>query len=700
MMNIVQRYWDGLKRSFTPANGYTEPVFLYLGGEDRDAAAPSYLTTSITVMQCNRLRAQLLSSLPLKAYKVSKSGKKTEVTSGALVELLQKVNPFWTASRLLEMTEMSLGVFDLGCFWFVNKDRSGTPKEIWWARSDLVTVKRSNSEYISYFEYQVPNSGQIIRFERDEVIWFRYPNPGNEFSSLTPLRSAMLAADTSYAAMVSNRLMFKNGMQVAGVIGPPENKSFTQEQANDLEEGVSRRFRGADKAHRWMVMRYDIKFQPSTVTPKDAEFLGTLQWGKEEIANAYGVPLDMIGGQRTYENVSASEFGFWQRTMIPEARFIATELTEQLLPLFPGEADLVEFDFADVPVLQEAERARWATDKEQIAAGVMTINEWRDEKGKSKLPYGDVWWAPVNLVPVNSGEDLILPQGASVVADKGDAALPPGETPPRMIAASTTRAVAYGSPEHEAAYRAHVRQTDRHERRVADVTADLFRRQKKSVLSRLRRDRTALSTREAAEVFDEPFEMAKWRKTFQQTIKPVLTEVVQDIGTDALVSMGLSIAFDVKQPHVMRAIERQAQQFAQRINDTTWDALRTSLSEGINNGESIDALAARVEDVMGDRIRSSGEVIARTEVNRASSTGDIESWRQTGVVAGKRWNAALDDRTRATHVEAHGQQVRLDDDFSVGSATGPGPGLMGVAKEDVQCRCYLTPILDVEWVEP
>lgn len=694
-MNIVQRYWDGLKRSFSPAQGYTDPVFLYLGGDERANAAPSYLTTSITVMQCNRLRAQLLSSLPLKAYKVSKSGKRTEVTNGPLVELLQKVNPFWTNARLLEMIEMSLGIWG-EAYVFVNK-AGRTPKELWWARADLVTVKRSNSDYISHFEYHVPNSGQVIRYERDETLWFHYPNPGDEFEGLSPLQAAMLAADTSYAAMVSNRLMFKNGMQVAGVIGPPDGKSFTPEQASDLEEGVSRRFKGADKAHRWMVMRYDIKFQPSTVTPKDAEFLGTLQWGKEEIANAYGVPLDMIGGQRTYENISASEMAIWQRTMIPEARFIATELTEQLLPLFPGEADLLEFDTSDVAVLQEAERAKWATDKEQIAAGAMTINEWREEKGKDALDWGDVWWAPGTLVPITNADDPTPPPATPKTEPAPDPALPPGETPPRMIAASTTRAVAYGSPEHEAAYRAHVRQTDRHERRVAEVTADLFRRQKSSILGKLRRDRPALNTREAAEVLDEPFDKAKWEKTFKQTIKPVLTEVVQDIGTDALVNMGMSAAFDVQNPNVLRAVEKQAQQFAQRLNDTTYEQLQASLSEGIGKGESIDALASRVEDVMGDRIRSSGEVIARSEVNRASSTGDIEAWRQTGVVVGKRWNAALDDRTRPTHVEAHGQEVKLDDDFTVGSATGQGPGLMGVAKEDVQCRCYLTAIMDFEW---
>ena len=42
------------------------------------------------------------------------------------------------------------------------------------------------------------------------------------------------------------------------------------------------------------------------MTPKDAEYLGSLKWNLEEICRAYGVPQDLVGGQRTYENVDAA----------------------------------------------------------------------------------------------------------------------------------------------------------------------------------------------------------------------------------------------------------------------------------------------------------------------------------------------------------------------------------------------------------
>jgi uncharacterized protein with gpF-like domain len=63
------------------------------------------------------------------------------------------------------------------------------------------------------------------------------------------------------------------------------------------------------------------------------------------------------------------------------------------------------------------------------------------------------------------------------------------------------------------------------------------------------------------------------------------------------------------------------------------------------------------------------------------------------VVKGKSWLSTLDSRTRDTHAAAHGQTVGLEDDFRVGDASGPAPGQMGLASEDIQCRCTLLWVL-------
>jgi HK97 family phage portal protein len=683
-VNIIARLrhgivndWHELSRAFSGGSAFVEPHEMTFG-RDQTTFTPAeygdYIATSLGVYAAANLRAKLLSSLPLKLYTLKGNGDRDEVTSGTLLELLSKVNPFWTFSRLIEMTELSLCLWGAN-YWFIERgSRSGEPKELWWAQPSKIKVVPHPTEYVSGFLLEAQN-GRDIPYKASDTIWLRYPNPLDQFSGLAPLAAARLSADVATAAMKSNRNLFVNGVQMAGWIGPATGDRFTKEQADALAEQFNQRFKGVDKAHRVGVLSYETRFNNVSFSPKDAEFLGALQWSLEDICRAFGVPLDMLGGQRTYANLEASERIMWANTVKAEAKFLADELTEQLLPMFPGQADLVEFDLSGVDVLKESENESWTRASDQITKGAIVVNEWRAERGLDPVPWGDAWWAPFSLAPVMAS----TPPEPSIAPAEEPEALPPGE--PRAF----TRAVAFGSPEHERLYRLFMRRTEPWERKVAEVTRDLMQRQQTAVLARLR-GRTARALPDAV---DEPFDKPRWIKAFRTAIRPIIQAIAQDSGQNALDDLLLAVAFDVSDPNVIRFLERQAQRFAVEVNDTTWNALKASLAEGLAEGEGIDKMAARVEEIMGDRIRSAGTTIARTETVTASNGGTLLSWEQSGVVKSKTWLAALDERTRDAHIEAHGQTVGLDEDFYVDGESGPGPGMMGSAENDINCRCSM-----------
>jgi SPP1 gp7 family putative phage head morphogenesis protein len=183
-----------------------------------------------------------------------------------------------------------------------------------------------------------------------------------------------------------------------------------------------------------------------------------------------------------------------------------------------------------------------------------------------------------------------------------------------------------------------------------------------------------------------PFDRDEWEERFaDQAIDP-LKVIVSDAGGRVYGELGIGGSFDVSSPATTKFIKQRAQRFAERVNETTWSKLRTSLAEGEKAGETIDQLSDRVRTIMRGRIRSDAETIARTEVIGGLNGGALEAARQSGVVKSKRWLAALDSRTRDTHAATHGEVVPLDDDFSLG---GPAPGQIGDPAEDIQCRCTL-----------
>lgn len=238
---------------------------------------------------------------------------------------------------------------------------------------------------------------------------------------------------------------------------------------------------------------------------------------------------------------------------------------------------------------------------------------------------------------------------------------------------------AYGSDGHQAILKRFDKRIAPYERQAKEAITALLEKQRDALIARL------TGEAKAAPSIGKP---DAWHENFAATLEKLLKAIIQGTADDVLGDLNAGIAFDVLDPRVVKFIEAQAQRFAVEVNETTWEQLKKALAAGVEAGESINQLAARVEQVMGDRIKSSAETIARTEVLPAYTYATHEAWAQSDVVEAKTWIATNDDRTRETHREMHGQTVGLDEDFtSPGGATGQGPGLMGDIGEDANCRC-------------
>lgn len=380
-------------------------------GHDDELFVPEsygdYLVTSNEIFSVATLRARLASTVRLRLYQGSDEAKK-ELRDSAPAKLLRYVNPFWTPARLARMDELSMCLWG-ETYWAIEKKR-GQPTEIWWLKSSRVKPVPDEKGYLQGFLYESNVGGQDIKFDPDEIVWFRYPNPLDEFSALSPVAAARLAAETGSEMMKANRNLHKEGLQIAGVVAPADERiQYTPEQAQQLEEELQRRFAGASRAHRWAVLRYQAKFDPVNITPKDAEFLGGLGLSLRQVCNAYGVPSPLQNDleHATLANLRELSKHLWETAMVPDMDLRAEDVREQFLPMFPGGRgalpDHVENDFGAVTALQEAASETWDRERQAIDVGAMTINEWRAKHGMPPVAWGDVFWAPVNKAPVTDG---------------------------------------------------------------------------------------------------------------------------------------------------------------------------------------------------------------------------------------------------------------------------------------------------------
>ena len=491
-----------------------------LAGYTPSVAAPQYaelLSQSVGVYACASLRATTLSSLPIVVYSTNANGERERVTSGPVVDLLAKVNSHWTFPHLLEMVELSLCLWG-SAFLIVEKDSRGIPVELWWARPDRMTVVPHATDYISGYVYE--HNQKKIAFGPDEVVWLRYPNPANEFAGLSPIASARMSVDLGRAGLLANTKLFSQGLMAGGIISPSNaDTTWPADKVQQLQEVLTKRFSGVDRAHRWMVIGHQMQAEPMGVSPKDAEFIEQMRMSLADICRVFQVPPILVQDLQhsTYSNFEQSLKALWTLCLTPEAHRITHWLNEQLMPMF-GEGLSVEFDFSGVAVLQEGADARWSREDGQIKAGVLTPNEWRASRNLEPLPWGDQWWASAALVPIGGA---------------------PTTAPTKAYAPSWD----FGGTDHVAALKRNDARVERQITAFAGMVEDLMRAQERRIVASATKSAKALDPA-------EPFDLSAETAIFAEAATPFIERTVRLSGAQVYLDYALSGAFDLSLIHI------------------------------------------------------------------------------------------------------------------------------------------------------
>lgn len=133
-----------------------------------------------------------------------------------------------------------------------------------------------------------------------------------------------------------------------------------------------------------------------------------------------------------------------------------------------------------------------------------------------------------------------------------------------------------------------------------------------------------------------------------------------------------------------------------RTPDEVYSVIVGQIADGALQGESIAALAARVNLALdanqAPNWQNRAVTVARTETISAYNAGRSGAFTQvaedTGDPYEQMWLATADDRTRPTHRAADLQRVPLGRLFQVGGTFLARPGdPKGPAKEVINCRC-------------
>lgn len=172
-------------------------------------------------------------------------------------------------------------------------------------------------------------------------------------------------------------------------------------------------------------------------------------------------------------------------------------------------------------------------------------------------------------------------------------------------------------------------------------------------------------------------------------LTPEIEKAFKDAGIYGVAQVGIngSAGKDITKqldPLAAKYAEERGGELIKDLADTTIEDLRSVLEQGVEDGLSTDELADQIDE-LGAFGEARADMIARTELAMAHVEGNVEGWRQTGEVSGKRSILGdLHDKEDECDDCADAGVVDLEDEFIPGYDFPP---------YHPNCVCDIVPVL-------
>ena len=317
-------------------------------------------------------------SVPWRLFRRGRMGTREAVAAHGLLALLARPNPMQARAEFFEAVT---GFLLIAGNSFIEAAGAGErPRELWPLRPDRMKVIAGKTGLPKGYVFSL--AGAERRWDADPVsgaspiLHLRSFNPLDDWYGLSPIEAAAFSIDQRNESDKWNMALLQNGARPSGaLVYEPKDApaNLSDEQFARLRDEIARQYGGARNAGRPMLLDGGLSWREMSLSPKDMDFLESRNAVSRDIAQAFGVPPQLLGipGDNTYSNYQEARLALWEDTVIPLLRHLRDEFNAWLVPLF-GEALELDLDLDDIPALALRREKTWARIE---AAGFLTLNQ-------------------------------------------------------------------------------------------------------------------------------------------------------------------------------------------------------------------------------------------------------------------------------------------------------------------------------------
>jgi len=536
-------------------------------------------------------------------------------------------------------------------------------------------------------------AGNVLTVAPEDVVWFKQPDVADPYGrgrGRTEAVGGELDADEMAEKWQKN--YFYNDAT------PPFWANSPGAKIEDLER---MRDTWGQRLGGWLNVRKPAftNSESMTITKlgdtvKEMDFVESRRFLRDVFLNHYAIPPEMFGiiENSNRSTIDAAYYLFAKNVISRRLGFYERVITRQLIaPDFDARL-VVRFDF-EVP---EDEEFRLKKVNEGLARGALTRADW-------KLAMG---------YPVEAGDDVYLMPSSVTVMKKGE--LPPEPEPATPEPDEPIIEIDDEKPEPEDDDKSFGNSRQLHWKMADDRAKQgegMFRARTRAY-SDVQRGRMLkalgkYNPYDYIQAIDETFKGSD--EALMHGLAPAWMASMTDGAEIARGLIGKKIApsFTLYNEEFDKWIKKFGLLKVVEINSTTYSQLRekmqAELADGIEAGESIENLAARLvaasDGVYDNMSQARAEMIARTETMGSVNYGQLVVYQAEGVDT-KEWLATRDGDTRDSHIMMDGMQVPIHESFNVPGFGKVAPDTMmyptggSVAGQNINCRCTIVPVLD------
>ncbi|WP_299542041.1 phage portal protein [uncultured Streptomyces sp.] len=454
---------------------------------------------------------------------------------------------------------------------------------------------------------------------------------------LSPIGMARQAVGTGWAATSYIGGFFARDASPGGVVSVPG--ALNDAQYERLTQQWTGLHEGFDQSHRLAVMEAGAKWEKTTLSPADAQFLEVYKLTRAEIAGIFGVPPHMIGDVERSTSwgsgIEQQSLGYVIYSLMPWL----TRLERTAQRLLGGPDLYMRFNPDALLRGDSAQRnAGYALGRQW---GWWSVNDIRAKEDEPPIEGGDEYVVPLNMSP------------AGQTAPPEQRALP---APPRTRAVEDT----VDAPDAE--------DLPDWITRHYDAIAAFFAEQGDRVLSALNLTPGA----GAAELIDRAAE----DELLTEILLRLASGLVGEVGAATAAALGGTFAA----AETTAAVAASAAATAANVNATTVEKLAHQFT--VSNAPK-DVL--KMFDGM---TQARATQLAQARVVYGANFGSHEGAKQAGA-ATKTWRV-WGSNPRRTHAQADGQTVKMRGEFDIGTKRGRWPHDHRLGVDEIAgCTCRL-----------